>query len=680
MLKKITAVIYPLLFSGLILGTSGCQDNKTTYQTDLDYLYSTKPTEGQRDSISKAIEPQTLRALKVKNIESSLPLVDSVLDQLSWTGNKNAFLSLSQSVIKFAQKNKDLNREAKAYQDIAFFYNNIEQSDSVYHYYLKAENVYSIAQDSLAMAENKYYQSRLLYRLGLFSESKKKLTQSIDYLDRNKPKSPILIEAYQLMIFCQTEELSLDQAQTLFDQALDKLTKDEGRFEILTQQKYYSALTGLYTNLASYYLNINEYKQAELTAQQALTYLNKEYSAINYAYIHSIYALAKYYQGNNENIIEDLLLSYDIQKRLDYTNYQVETSLTLGDIYNDLKQKQESLDWTMKAYTLAKENNLFRLQKEAIELLLLNDKNKATALLIDELIHLNRKLDLQQQTTREKFTEIEYESFTLSKENEQLKYRITIIIGVATVLTILLVFVILFFRLKSRNKALESLNLRKSKDQEILNLLIENNNIEQQAVQNERNRVAKDLHDGVINSLFTIRFNLQQLESKNTDMQTLLINELLSLEQIVRDISHALAQSNLFKNKSFENLIVELVQKQSNSFKTVFNLHIEQNLTFDCITTIQKVNIYHILQEALQNINKHSKATECLIDIAMQDHHLVVLIKDNGVGIAKNKINGLGLASMKERAKVAQATLNLSSKIQKGTSITLTIDTKQAES
>jgi signal transduction histidine kinase len=86
------------------------------------------------------------------------------------------------------------------------------------------------------------------------------------------------------------------------------------------------------------------------------------------------------------------------------------------------------------------------------------------------------------------------------------------------------------------------------------------------------------------------------------------------------------------------------------------------------------INIYRIAQEALRNISKHARATTADIALLGRDDTLHLTIRDDGRGIdpREKKINGLGLASMKERASLISGDFSIQSWSGHGTVIEVT--------
>jgi two-component system sensor histidine kinase UhpB len=71
----------------------------------------------------------------------------------------------------------------------------------------------------------------------------------------------------------------------------------------------------------------------------------------------------------------------------------------------------------------------------------------------------------------------------------------------------------------------------------------------------------------------------------------------------------------------------------------------------------RSVHLYRILQEALNNVARHSGATQADVRIAFEDGHLTMEVEDNGKGFGDRRAEGLGLVSMRERAEIAGGTI-----------------------
>ena len=99
-----------------------------------------------------------------------------------------------------------------------------------------------------------------------------------------------------------------------------------------------------------------------------------------------------------------------------------------------------------------------------------------------------------------------------------------------------------------------------------------------------------------------------------------------------------------------------------------YSLRIVEDFCF--LNDSQKLNIYRIIQEFLQNAIKHSQATSIEIELNKLDDNLILTIEDNGVGFnVKEKKNGLGLINIQRRVDYLNWKIDISSILKKGTFI-----------
>jgi signal transduction histidine kinase len=116
-----------------------------------------------------------------------------------------------------------------------------------------------------------------------------------------------------------------------------------------------------------------------------------------------------------------------------------------------------------------------------------------------------------------------------------------------------------------------------------------------------------------------------------------------------------------------------LVEEVAESSETNFNMTVEN---IDHLFSKEaEINIFRIIQECLNNISKHSKATQASVKIMHSDKYVRILIEDNGIGIGNyNGESGLGLRGIKERVNFLNGTLEIESNVPTGTSIRINIE------
>lgn len=661
-----------LLFSYILLITFfflfGCNHKPTKHQTDLDNLYAYKRTQNQKDSIADKYYQAGYKILQSTHSNDKSKQIDSLISQLRWSSNADIFFKLVKNAEEQAKEQYDIFRLAQLYENVAVYYHDKQQLDSVYTYYLKAEHLYKQGGDSIALAENVYYQARLLYEVDFLLESEKKLDYALNIL-KDIPENPINIEAKQLKTFYayETDQEKI-QGLIILEEIYSQLKKDKGKYTILPEDKFKLAFSNLCINIALNYIELGQLSQAKSFCLEGLDYLKDIKANQLQAHLKWSYYQILYLQGEQKDIVNNLIDCYNVYIDLNLPFYAILLSCEIAEIYRKQSQPSQSLQWLLKAYELADENKYYKQKKGVIEQLLKAHPDYETQQLITELIDASYFAEEQQNKIKESFIKIKFDAFILEQDNTVLKQRIFFMYFITAGVIVTLFFVFVFVRMRNKNRELAHAYDKQLKNKQILNLLMEKNNIENEAILKERNRIAKDLHDGVINSLFTLRFNTQLLQLPNEKLKNDLITELTQLEHTVRNMSHSFAQNDLLQNKSFEKLLDELVNRQNNN-KTEYSF--ECDLYLEHLSNHEKINIYQIIQECFQNVNKHAYASKCKLSITLDNDHIIFSVKDNGLGIKQNSDHGIGLKNMKERAHNISAQLKIKSQLNKGTTIIL---------
>ncbi|KAB7728617.1 hypothetical protein F5984_17400 [Rudanella paleaurantiibacter] len=183
-----------------------------------------------------------------------------------------------------------------------------------------------------------------------------------------------------------------------------------------------------------------------------------------------------------------------------------------------------------------------------------------------------------------------------------------------------------------------------------------------QAQESERQRIAADLHDDLGGTLATIRRRLTDIRQHLRDPQA--AHELDALEPLIRQSSHDLRRiaHNLmppeFARIGLRAALEQLVQSQP-SQPTRFSFVVagsEYRLATDV-----ELNLYRIVSELIQNINKHAQAARTAVQLLYHNDHLTIMVEDDGLGsrAVANEGNkpGLGLTSSQLRAEYIGAQL-----------------------
>jgi signal transduction histidine kinase len=131
-----------------------------------------------------------------------------------------------------------------------------------------------------------------------------------------------------------------------------------------------------------------------------------------------------------------------------------------------------------------------------------------------------------------------------------------------------------------------------------------------------------------------------------------------------------LTQNLLFEDETLPEILAHLIEGQQNEFDTKFDLSVDKYIDWSAISSDAKIHVYRIIQEALQNTNKYSKAKRCCVFLLKTGDKTTIRIWDNGIGFNPGKVKrGIGLKNIKERAKSLNGALKITSSPDKGTTI-----------
>jgi signal transduction histidine kinase len=201
------------------------------------------------------------------------------------------------------------------------------------------------------------------------------------------------------------------------------------------------------------------------------------------------------------------------------------------------------------------------------------------------------------------------------------------------------------------------------------------------AVMEERNRMAREIHDTLAQGFTGIILQLEAAEQAlEKDNSADIISHLNKARSLARgSLSEARRSVWDLRPEALEKLklpdaIKQEVAKFSQSSNIKANFEIK-GVSHD-LPTEQETAMLRICQEALTNVRKHSKATEVKVQLDYDKSHVELIVSDNGRGIVANddtktdgKHKGFGLISMRERARNVGGQFEVESEPDKGTTI-----------
>lgn len=196
----------------------------------------------------------------------------------------------------------------------------------------------------------------------------------------------------------------------------------------------------------------------------------------------------------------------------------------------------------------------------------------------------------------------------------------------------------------------------------------------QKLIWQERRKVGYELHDRVIQDLFASGLALESIiEDKDGTEKESLIYVKSTLNNVIGEIRGFISKSSLEKLEinDFKIKIAGLIEKMSNISDIEIKLNYKvSEATIGNLSSNTLEQIYYIIQEAICNSIKHSRGSRICVKIQSTLEELVVIVKDDGIGLNNNNIRKeghCGILSMNERATSINGVLSIDGKINGAT-------------
>jgi len=210
----------------------------------------------------------------------------------------------------------------------------------------------------------------------------------------------------------------------------------------------------------------------------------------------------------------------------------------------------------------------------------------------------------------------------------------------------------------------------------------------------ERTRLARELHDGIMVQLSTVMMNLDTLPEVYRQSATYDYFQSTYYRQIVAQLSNATRElrqtaHNLMPDMLLDGGLPEALYYFCTTLQKNTGIHIsfQQHGELPRLQPEFEIAVYRIVQELLQNVLKHAKATKTIVQLAHPaDELLTVTVEDNGSGMTLNNFSdtsGMGLKSIRTRIRALNGNMEILSSREKGTTVYLEFDitlaTRRAE-
>ena len=205
------------------------------------------------------------------------------------------------------------------------------------------------------------------------------------------------------------------------------------------------------------------------------------------------------------------------------------------------------------------------------------------------------------------------------------------------------------------------------------------------AIESERSRISRDLHDGILQTLLSIEIQLDVLRRKATQSPELAATGLGTLQQTVRNESAELRRmvTDLRPLRVQSADLLDLMRGFLERFKNECELQVELLVNAEDLQAPDRVcrELFQIYREALNNIKKHARATHVVVKLTQSESCITLVVDDNGEGFSfAGSFSGdeldrlrLGPISIKEHARTVGGALTVESSPGHGARLTVEI-------
>ncbi len=393
-----------------------------------------------------------------------------------------------------------------------------------------------------------------------------------------------------------------------------------------------------YNNIAGVYVMQGKFDEAEKLFQSALDIRIKRKDDIGIAENYTCFGDLFFGKKEYLRAIDNYKKSADISSEFGYI-YLAQTS------YKRISESYDSLGNTKLAFSY------YKLYSQFKDSLINKETNEKVA-----------ELDIAYETSQKEQQLRESQNLILQQHLEN-KYRTNVLI----VIIVLFVFIALSAYLLYRQQKLKNTQLTQENELKTIIAQVETQN----KLQQQRLSISRDLHDNIGSQLTFIISSVDNIKYAFDFKNPKLDSKLQNISNFSRDTIIELRDTIWAMNSdeiSCEALVSRITNfiKQAEKAKDCIEFKFDGNdeLKGYKFSSIVGVNVYRIIQEAVNNAIKHANASSIIVSLKMIKNELQIEIADNGSGYCEGEIiKGNGLANMEKRVSELNGNFNIASSI-----------------
>jgi len=210
-------------------------------------------------------------------------------------------------------------------------------------------------------------------------------------------------------------------------------------------------------------------------------------------------------------------------------------------------------------------------------------------------------------------------------------------------------------------------------------------NLRARAIESERSRISRDLHDGILQTLLSVEIQLDVLRRKYPQSPDQAASGLAALQQTVRNEAAELRRmvTDLRPSRVQSADMIDLMRGFAERFRNESNIQLELLVNSEDLQAPDRVcrELFQIYREALNNIKKHARASHVVVKLNQSDSRITLVVDDDGEGFSfAGRFSGdeldrlrLGPISIKEHARSVGGVLTVESSPGHGARLTVEV-------
>ena len=630
----------------------------------INFAFAQGLTSSSLDSLSTLLKGKDSKQRCIFFLENA--------DKLSNSNINNSYL-YSQQALKEALKSKSDSLIGLSYNTLGNIHQSFSQIDSSLHYHRKALLFREKTKDILGIADSNNNIGIAYDAKGNFENALKFYFKALKCYEKKQDDNKIAMTMVNIGIVYKTQK-EYKKAYFYYKKANELYEKLNSDFGIAVTS---GNLGGLLINFKSYKSSLKYSNKAKILYEK-LDY--KRYIAYPISNIAVVYDSLHQFEEANKNYIECIALHEKFENYYELSN----SSNAFSNCLIKQKKYKESIIYAEKALKYAQNADAYFLVVGAHANLAKAYGNMGIydkAYYYSNLYNKGTDSLFKKEKTKAVFEiEAKYENEKKSKLLLQIQNKIQQRNTVVIILSLLILSIALISYLIYRQQKIKS----KQREQEF-ELKSAIASIEtQNKLQEQRIAISRDLHDNIgaqltfiISSINNIKhafdLNNSKLENKLQIISTFTKATIVEL----RDTIWAMNT----KEVSIEDLrlrIFNFIEKAKLAVDGItFDFTIAAELSDVYFGSVDGMNIYRVVQEAVHNSIKYAKASEIKVDFRKENNFIKIKITDNGTGFDPNNVTlGNGIFNMKKRVKEVHGKIEIKSEAIKGTTILLEIPYK----